>query len=84
MRQSIIVLIEHELKGKHCEECAGGVNAECRRKKAFMFETLDEQIKHTGSDPVPTSTTAFRYAGIAVITLVIFCAFFMAIMLLEY
>lgn len=49
-----------------------------------MFQTLDEQIKQSEAEAVPASTTVLRYAGIAVITLVIFCGLYMAMMLLEY
>ena len=49
-----------------------------------MFQTLDEQIKQSEAETVPASTTVLRYAGIAVITLVIFSGLYMAMMWLEY
>ncbi len=54
------------------------------QKEGSMFETLDEQIKQTEAETVSASTSALRYAGITVITLVIFCGLDMAMMLLEY
>lgn len=49
-----------------------------------MFETLDEQIKQTEAEAVPTKTVVLRYLGVGVVTLVIFGALYMAMMFLEY
>ncbi len=49
-----------------------------------MFETLDEQIKQTETETVSKSTTALRSAAVVVITLLIFCGLYMAMMFLEY
>ena len=49
-----------------------------------MFQDLDEQIKQSEAETESTSTTALRYAGIGIITLVIFCGLYLAMMFLEY
>ncbi len=49
-----------------------------------MFQSLDEQMKQSDAEAVPTSTAAIRYAVIALLTLAIFGGLYAVMMLAEY
>lgn len=49
-----------------------------------MFQSLDEQMKESEAEVVPTSKAAIRYAAVVLLTLAIFGGLYAVMMLAEY